>query len=72
MRNSVSTNIPYSHIYGDPSPNSNLPIYMQWRFWAQPSNLIPANISGYMVIVNFTQMCVCTMRFYAMISYTSV
>ena len=25
------------------------PIFLQWRFRAQPPNLIPANISGYMV-----------------------
>ena len=30
-------------------PNINLPIFLQWRFRAQPPNLIPANISGYTV-----------------------
>ena len=30
-------------------PNLNPPIFLQWRFGAQPPNLIPANISGYTV-----------------------
>ena len=48
-----STDISYLHIYIWRSltkpPNLNPPICMQWRFGAQPPNLIPANISGYTV-----------------------
>ena len=41
----------------NPLPNHQVTLYMcksanvvlQWRFWAQPPNLIPANISGYTV-----------------------
>ena len=49
-----SANISYLHILyvwqslTEP-PNLNLPIFLQWRFRAQPPNLIPANISGYTV-----------------------
>ena len=32
------------------SPNLNPPIFLQWRFGAHPPNLIPTNISGYMVL----------------------
>ena len=49
-----SSKISYSHIYvwqsRTESPNLNPLIFLQWRFWAQPLNLIPANISSYMVI----------------------
>ena len=49
-----SANISYLHIYVWQSltelPNLNPPILLQWRFWVQPPNLIPANISGYTVI----------------------
>ena len=49
-----SANISYSHIYVWRSltepPNLNPPIFLQWQFWAQLPNLIPANISGYTVI----------------------
>ena len=48
-----SAKISYSHIYVWRSrtepPNLNPPIFLQQRFWAQPPNLIPANISGYTV-----------------------
>ena len=29
--------------------NLNLPIFLKWRFGAEPPNLIPANISSYTV-----------------------
>ena len=49
-----SANISYLHIYVWRSltepPNLNPPIFLQWRFRAQPTNLIPANISGYTVL----------------------
>ena len=32
-------------------PNLYPPIFLQWRFWAQPPNLIAANISGYTVLL---------------------
>ena len=48
-----SANISYLHIYVWQSltkpPNLNQPIFLQWRFWAQPPNLIPTNTSGYTV-----------------------
>ena len=48
-----STNISYLHIYVWRSltepPTLNLPIFLQWQFWAQLPNLIPAIISSYMV-----------------------
>ena len=51
-----SVNISYLHVYVWQSltepPNLNLPIYLQWRFWAQPPNLNPANISGYTVLIS--------------------
>ena len=39
----------FTHIYtyGDPVPNCQ--IRLKWQFGTQPPNLIPANISGYMV-----------------------
>ena len=42
-----STNISYSHIYiwRSRTEPPNL-IFLQWQFWAQPPNLIPANISA--------------------------
>ena len=45
--------ITYYYCYNNPVLNRNLnpPIFLQWRFWAQPPNLIPANISGYTVII---------------------
>ena len=50
-----SANISYLHIYVWQSltkpPNLNPPIFLQWRFRAQPPNLIPANISGYTVLI---------------------
>ena len=46
-------NILYLHIYVWQSltepPNLNSPIFLQWRFGVQLPNLIPANISSYMV-----------------------
>ena len=30
-------------------PKLNPPIFLQWRFGAQPPNLIPTNISGYII-----------------------
>ena len=48
-----SASISYLHIYVWQSltepPNLNPPVFLQWRFRAQPLNLIPANISGYTV-----------------------
>ena len=48
-----SANISYLHMYVWRSlteqPNLNPPIFLQWQFGAHPPNLIPANISGYMV-----------------------
>ena len=32
-------------------PNLNPPIFLRWRFGAQPPNLIPTNISSYMVFI---------------------
>ena len=42
----------------------NLPIFLQWRFGAQPPNLIPANISGYTILLylklfGYIVCCVC-------------
>ena len=43
----------YLHIYAwwslTEPPNLNLPIFLKWRFGAEPPNLIPANISSYTV-----------------------
>ena len=56
-----SAKISYSHIYVWRSctepPKLNPPIFLQQRFWAQPPNLIPANISGYTVHII---LCTCT------------
>ena len=54
-----SANISYSHIYVWRShtelPNLDPPVFLQWWFWAQPPNLIPANISEsvYTVVEKF-------------------
>ena len=34
-------------------PNLDPPVFLQWWFWAQPPNLIPANISVYTVVEKF-------------------
>ena len=51
----------YLHIYVWRSlskpPNLNPPIFLKWRFGVEPPNLIPANISGYTVIVTFVCSC---------------
>ena len=53
-----SANISYLYIYVCQSlirpPNLNPPIFLQWRFRAQLPNLIPANISSYMI---YPQVC---------------
>ena len=51
--NTSTANISYLHIYVQRSltepPDLNLPVFLQWRFRAQPPNLTPTNISGYIV-----------------------
>ena len=49
----ATAKISYSHIYvwrpHTKLPNLNPPIRLRWQFGSQPQNLIPANISRYMV-----------------------
>ena len=43
------------YTYGNPLPRClNQLIFLQWQFRAQPPNLIPVNISTYMVLTQLT------------------
>ena len=51
-----SANTSYLHILYVWRSLTELPIFQQWRFGPQPPNLIPTNISGYMV--DYASLCI--------------